>query len=78
MDAEIADPFPGGDLGPVGERGATMAVTIEAVPSKYGRGSSKWAGTAAAGIPGTFSTTRVALAPGRSTGSGRTSPSASG
>jgi hypothetical protein len=33
-DEEVAGPFPGADLVPEGERGATMAVTIEAPPDQ--------------------------------------------
>ncbi len=31
---EVAGPYPGADVVPGGERGATMAVTIDAPPSK--------------------------------------------
>jgi hypothetical protein len=33
-DAEVAGPYPGADLVPGGERGATMAVTIDAAPDQ--------------------------------------------
>ena len=31
---EVAESYPGGDLVPGGKRGATMAVTIDAAPSR--------------------------------------------
>ena len=34
----VRRPFPGGDLIPDGSRAATMAVTIDAPPRRYGRG----------------------------------------
>src|SRR5660397_115812 len=60
-DEEVAAPYPGVEVVPNGERGATMAVTVD---------------TAQDGTLGTVWTTAAARVPARSTRSGRTSPSA--
>lgn len=73
-DEEVSGPYPGAEIVPHGERGTTMAVTINAPRTGCGRGWSNWVGTAAVGTPGTISTTPVGQVHEKSTLTGKTSP----
>ena len=73
---EANGPYPGFGLVPDGHRGATMAVTIDAPPDQVWPWLVQLGGDRGGGTPGTASTTPAIRAPGASTPSGRTSPSA--
>jgi proline iminopeptidase len=65
-DEEVIGPYPGAGIVPEGERGTTMAVTIDAPPERV------WPWLVQLG---TTSTTPAGRVPGRSTPSGRSAPS---
>ena len=64
-DEEVAGPYPGADLVPDGERGATMAVTIDAPPDQVWSWL-VWRGDRGDGTPGTAWITPVAQVPEKS------------
>ena len=75
-DEEVTGPYPGADLVSDGERGATMAVTIDAAPDQVWPWLVQLGGDLGGGTPGTTWTTPAAQVPKQSTRSGKTSPSA--
>jgi hypothetical protein len=71
---EVSGPYPGAELVPHGQRGPTMAVTINAPPDQVWPWLVQLGGAAAVGTPGTTSITPVDQVHEKSTLSGKTSP----